>query len=67
MTKSFTGLMQILVIRWVPGCFVAVGAGMARAITQITSTIMKRRGCTIVELEGYQQASLGHPERLECS
>ena len=67
MTKSFTGLLQILVIRWVPECFVEVGAGIAWAITQITNITIKRRGYTITAREGYQKASFDIPERLECS
>ena len=67
MTINFTGLLQILVIRWVPECFVEVGAGIAWAITQITNIIIKRRGYTITAWEGYQKAPFDTRERLECS
>ena len=41
MTKSFTALLQDLVIQLVPECFVEVGAGTARATTQITNITIK--------------------------
>ena len=37
MTKSLAVFLQILVIWWVHECFVEVGAGLARATSQITN------------------------------
>ena len=64
-TKSFTGLLLILVIWWVPECFVEVGVGISRATTQITNISIKRQGYTTTAREGYQEASLCAPKRLE--
>ena len=65
--KSFVGLLQILVIRWLPACFVEVGAGITGELIQNINIIIKGRGHTITGWEGYQKASLDTPERLECS
>ena len=61
------GLLQILVIRWLPACFVEVGAGITGELIQNINVIIKQRGHTITGWEGYQMASLDTPERLERS
>ena len=67
MTKSFTGFLQYLAIRWLSEFFVEVCAGTAGAKTQNTDMSSERRGYSITAWKVHQNASLGSFDRLECS
>ena len=67
MTKSFAVFLLVLVIPWVPKCFVEVVAGKWAAVTQISNNIIERRGCTTTALKGYKKTPLDAPYRLKNS
>ena len=67
MTKSFAVFLLVLVIPWVPKCFVEVVAGKWAAVTQISNNIIERRGCTTTALKGYEETPLDAPYRLKDS
>ena len=66
-TKSFTVLLQILVIRWLSEGFMEVDAGFFGAGTMNATTITKRRGCTTTAWKGHQKASFDILYRLQQS
>ena len=62
MTKSFTVLLQILVIRWVPEYFVEVGAGFWAVATQITNNIIiNDKDVQLLHGKGIKIRRLVHP------
>ena len=62
MTKSLAVFLQILVIWWVHECFVEVGAGLARATSQITNiSILKDKDIQLLHGKGAKRLQLIPP------
>ena len=65
--ESFEELLQRLMIRRVPQCFVEVDARSDRVLIRNTNTDTEQQSTTNTALDGHQTTTLGIPERSLCS
>ena len=64
--ESFEELLQRLMIRRVPQCFVEVDARSDRVLIRNTNTDTEQQSTTNTALDGHQTSALGIPEQHLC-